>query len=486
MTIAPRKIGISKKNLKLLTKAKKRVEDLKKLQKEGLICKSGEFVPTVHYPLITKYSAITATELLDGYKTPKDGLFDVYVHIPFCNKHCIYCHYPVKLGEQSAEKDKYLQTLAKEMDIYMNLLGIDKIKARSILVGGGTPTYLSLKQQKYFFEFFSQKVEYSDSTQFNFDVDPVTLIGTEGIERLKIMRDYGVNRLTIGVQSLNENILKLMNRHHGTAEVYQAIENCQQLGFQLDIEFIYGYPGETLENWMEVIEKAVSLGVEEIQLYRLKVEAYGDFQGLIKSVREKELQPFPTLGETMMMKQLAIDILAQHGYHENLRRVYTKKREHYSHYADNQCCGLLDQLGFGLTAFSSLRDRFGLNTNNFEEYYGKIAQGQLPVNRGIVRTPEEQMRWAIILPLKNRTLWKSYFQEVTGGVSLDQVFRKKIENLKSFGLITEDEEKIQLTQLGAFFADEVVQQFHHPEQMPFPREAYEHGLLNPYNNYEPI
>src|SRR5207253_1636218 len=82
---------------------------------------------------------------------------------------------------------------------------------------------------------------------------------------------------------------------------------------------IFGHPGETLENWMEVMEKAVSLGVEEIQLYRLKVEAYGDYQGPIKKYLEVHPERNPGLEDTIVMKQLAIDILAEHGYHENLR-----------------------------------------------------------------------------------------------------------------------------------------------------------------------
>ena len=99
-----------------------------------------------------------------------------------------------------------------------------------------------------------------------------------------------------------------------------------------------------------------------------------------------------------MMKQLAISILDRNGYHENLRRVFTREKKDFSLYAHDQCCMLYDQIGFGLTAFSSLRDRFGLNTQDFDEYYAMIAQGRLPLNRGLVRSKEDQIRWAIILP----------------------------------------------------------------------------------------
>ena len=228
----------------------------------------------------------------------------------------------------------------------------------------------------------------------------------------------------------------------------------------------------------------MTLDVEEIQLYRLKVEAYGDYQGPIKTYIVNHPERCPGLDDTIVMKQLAIDILAGHGYHENLRRVYTREREHYSHYAHNQCCVLYDEIGLGLTAFSSLRDRFGLNTQNFDEYYKKIGDGELPINRGYVRTREDQMRWAIILPLKNREVRKSLFARRTGA-SLDQVFRKKIENLKQYGLLRENEKELALTTLGTFFADEVAESFNAPPYIPNPRSAYADGPLNPYEDNEP-
>lgn len=223
------------------------------------------------------------------------------------------------------------------------------------------------------------------------------------------------------------------------------------------------------------MEEAVTLPVDEIQLYRLKVMAYGDLQGTIIKHRNR----IPTFEESMIMKQMAIDILAEHGFHENLRRVYSKKKKHYSHYAYNQCCNLYDQVGFGQTAFSSLRNRFVLNTQYFDEYYSNIEKGKLPLNRGYRRDKEAQVRWAIVLPLKNSEIKKDQFLRVTG-IDFDTIFRKKVDRLKKFGLITEDENLVRLTDIGTFVADEVVEQFNANEFMPFPSESYAHGPLHPY------
>jgi oxygen-independent coproporphyrinogen-3 oxidase len=366
----------------------------------------------------------------------------------------------------------------------MGVLGLERLKARSILIGGGTPTYLTPAQLKRFLDSFVRRVDLSRCQQFNYDVDPTTLLGPDGRERLRIMRDYGVDRLTIGVQSLQDQTLKTMNRHHTAQAALDSISAARELGYQLNIEFIFGYPGQTMDHWITDIEQAMTLDVDEIQLYRLKVDAYGDFQGPIKTLISNNTLRVLTDEETLLMKKVAIDMLTRSGFSENIRRVFCRTKKHFSRYAWNQCCMMYDELGFGLTAFSSLRDRFGLNTQHFTEYYDLINGGKLPLNRGLVRTPEEQQRWGIILPLKNSHIMKKLYQQRTG-TRVDTLFREKMQRLKNYGLILEDDANIALTSLGAFFADEVVQQFHHPAYIPFPREAYADGELNPYNHQTP-
>ena len=467
----------------LIEHAKERVEDFRRLRDLGLVSKAGDFYPSVHYPPITMYPPMTDDMLLEGYTLPGDGMVDVYAHVPFCNSHCVFCHYPVLLGPQLEQKSKYIRAFLKETDLWRSRLGVERVKARSVLVGGGTPTFLTLDQLRRFLDGFCERVDLSLCRQFNYDVDPNTLIGPEGSQRLAMLREYGVDRLTIGVQSLDPLILKKMGRHHGVEEALEAIHDSLAAGFQVNIEFIFGYPGQTVDTWLDMVEHACHLGVHEIQLYRLKIEAYGDHQGAVKNYVELKPEQAPSNEEQFVMKQAAILMLGHHGYHENLRRVFSRRRGDYSVYAHNQCCVQFDQVGIGLTAFSSLRDRFALCTQNFEEYYSLIESGHMPINRGYRRTPEEQLRWAIVLPIKNRNVRRSNFRRLTG-VSLEEVFRPKIAALKAHGLARDTEEVLELTPLGAFFADEVAQQFHHPDFIPYPRSEYVEGPLSPYLNTE--
>jgi oxygen-independent coproporphyrinogen-3 oxidase len=464
----------------LLKMADYRIEQLHLFQEQGLINTRGDFFPSVHYPPITMYPSIDEASFFDGYTLPADGLFDIYVHFPFCISQCAFCHYPVKCGPRIADKDQYIKTLGREIELYRKRLGVATLKARSILIGGGTPTYLTPEQLDRFLKMFTNKIDTSSCTQFNYDVDPSSLIGSQGKERLKIMKTYGVDRLTIGTQSLDDRILKLMNRAHNSQEAIESVEASQKTGFVVNIEFIFGYPFQTMDTWIDTIERAIALETDEIQLYRLKIDAYGDRQGPIKNAHKKNKNDFPGVEEALKMKQLGAMMLNMSGYHENLTRVFSKDPEIFSHYASNQCCNLYDQIGFGVTGFSSLRNRFSINTMDFKEYHDLVDQGSIPLNRGLVRDTEDQLRWALILPLKNRTVYKQDYRTQTG-VSFDVVFRDIIEMLKRYGLLKEDEKTLSLTNTGRFFADEVCEQFHHVDTMPFPQSWYRSGDLNPFN-----
>jgi oxygen-independent coproporphyrinogen-3 oxidase len=225
---------------------------------------------------------------------------------------------------------------------------------------------------------------------------------------------------------------------------------------------------------------AMALDVDEIQIYRLKVDAYGDYQGPVKNLIEKHSLNVLNDEETLIMKKVAIDMLTANNFTENIRRVWSRTKKNYSHYAWNQCCMLYDEIGFGLTAFSSLRDRYVLNTQYFDEYYSMIESGKLPINRGLVRNPDEQKRWSLILPLKNSYVQKKIFFDRTGE-TVEKDFRVKLELLKEYGFIVEDDHRITPTDLGTFYSDEMVQQFYSQDYIPVAREEYEEGVLNPYN-----
>lgn len=442
-------------NNQIIDNSKYRLDEFKDLQNLGMIPLNGEFYPAgVHYPPITMYPNTTQDNFFLDYKPLQSGVYDIYVHIPFCKKKCWFCHYPSKYSAKDSSKDEYLDALEKEMILYSDFLGQGKIKTRSILIGGGTPTDLSAKQLHRFLTFFTKIFDITDTEQFNYDVDPITLVGNEGIDKLNILKDFGVDRLTIGVQSFDDDVLHKMNRSHDSNVAFESIDNSKKLNFQINIEFIFGHPGQTIDNWISVLSKAIETDVDEIQMYRLKIYPYGDQVGTVYK-NKNNIKEYVTYSDALLMKEIAIQILHNSGYNENLRRVFTKNKRYISKYAFYQCCQLKEELGFGLTAFSSLKDRFSLNTQSFDDYYNKINNKILPINRGLIRDNDQQNRWAIILPLKNYWINKNIFAERTD-LSIDKVFKHKFDILKKYDLLTEDKGRLYLTKKGAFFADEVV------------------------------
>lgn len=459
-----------------------RWEEFQEFQRLGMIPKHGDFSPAgVHYPPITNYKPTTQEEAFAGFEEETPGKFDVYVHIPFCHRRCLFCHYPSHYHSSDSEKDLYLDHLEMEMKNWLAFHGLEKIKARSILFGGGTPTDMTPAQLKRMLTFFTKYVDISHCIQFNYDVDPTTLVGDDGMERLRIIKDFHGDRLTIGVQSLNDDILKKMNRSHNAATAKESIVNCMNMGFKVNIEFIYGHPGETLQNWIEVMEDACSLGTDEIQLYRLKIEPYGDQEGTIKKYGMYHKDELISVEDTIRMKEISDLILYDHGFKENLRRVFTKDKKNISLYAYDQCCRNYDEIGFGLSAFSSLHDRFLINTPFFDDYYKRTEAGLLTQNRALIRTADQQMRWSLILPLKNYFIDKKRFKVLNNGVDLSSVFQKQFSLLKEYGLAVEDDKKFELTEKGAFYSDELVHLFYEQEHQSFPKEDFNQGPLNPYN-----
>ena len=476
---------ISKDERELLYKhAEEKFEKVAELQRLGLICDDGDFVPTVHYPPITEYPD-QGPEYLDDYVWPEDNKMDIYVHIPFCIQQCTYCHYPNKVGPCDDEKEKYIGYLIREMDLFLNKFGKEKISPRSILLGGGTPTNLQPKLLDHFLTEFDKRVDFSSCNQHNVDLGPNSIVGPDGTEKMQILKDHGITRLTIGLQSLNNDVLKLMNRPHDAQWAIDSVYKALEFGFDVNIEFIFGHPGETIDNWTDVMAQAIELPMNEIQIYRLKVQAYGDRQGVInRRKRGSGIDDIPDFKNTMMMKSIAEEMMMNHGFNETLRRVFSKDKKIYSHYAYNQCCAQFDQVGFGLSGFSSYRDRFDINSYNFDEYYSMIDAGKLPITRAYKHSTEEKIRQKIVLPLKNQVVLKNRFTKNSGGYNIDDLFKKKRAALTEHGLIEDNGRDIHLTDLGRFVADEVCECFNSDEHKPFPRERYAEGPLNPYNDNE--
>lgn len=451
------------------------------LRDAGLIPRDGSYYPAIYYPPIPMHPRTNPDEVLAGFVYDSSRPFSVYVHIPFCASRCQYCHWVVDVGSTNGERDQYLESLFLEMDLYRRMLGVGRPSPRSVLIGGGTPSMLSPRQTQVLLSGFSDRFDLTTCTQVTCEVEPTTVLGPEGLEKLSIMKRYGVNRISLGVQSFNDRALRNMGRFHSASDAVRAIGQIRRAGIEsLSIDLIYGYPGCTVEEWAETMDTALSHDIDACQLYRLRIVPHGEKIGAIKGQFDRNSAAFPTPHDIYVMKELGILAAAERGFGEVSRRVFARGPEHNSDYLTDHTDGLCDVFGLGISSWNNLQGRFFVNTGeSLKKYHELIAEGRLPIAKGQIRSADNEKRWAITVPLKHHGVSKEAYRRIAGE-DLKDSFGRKIEALRRHGLLYEDSNWLRLTEKGCFLADEVVIQFYLPEYLPFPKASYVDGELNPY------
>jgi len=437
----------------------------------GILPDGGsKFFPVIGYPPLTMFEDMDQTALFDNFSNRSERPLSAYVHIPFCPSRCTFCHWITKTKSIAEEVDVYLDYLEREMILYKNNMGVDAIPTSSVLIGGGTPTYLNPPQMERFLKMFTTHFDLSQCTQFSVEAEPTTLIGEEGIAKLKIMKDYGVHRISLGVQSFDDSILSYMGRTHTHQQTLMSIDNMRNAGIEnVFIDLIYAYPNQPVEDWAKNMMTAVSLDINGYQLYRLRIKQHGDRQGNIIRQFDRKPDEFTKVDEILLMKMLGKVISEESGFSEFQSRIFAKKENDMSHYLRDWTNELFDVAGVGVSAWSNLRGVFSLNVGDqsLQSYYDLIDQGKVSVNRGKIRSKDDEIRRSFLLPLKNIRVDKQVFEDRTG-VTVASQFQAEIDWLKSFNLIDENDSHVWLTDRGRFFADEVTTQFFNPQYLPFP------------------
>lgn len=441
------------------------------LQKTGILPEAGKkFFPVIGYPPLTMFRDMDQDALFKDFERRPVSPTIAYIHIPFCPSRCTFCHWITKTKSPEEAVDEYLHYLDQEMAIYKRNMGMEAIPARSVLVGGGTPTYLNAAQMERFMKSIHNHFDLTTCTQFSVEAEPGTLLGEDGAAKLKIMKEHGVDRISMGVQSFDDDVLRYMGRVHTRVEAIAAVDAIHDAGIHnVMIDLIYAYPNQTVESWVENLLTAASLDVAGWQLYRLRVKQHGDRQGRILKVMNREPDRFPSVEETLLMKYLGIMMSEELGYGEHQTRIFAKNKDEISHYLRDWCCALTDVVGVGVSSWSNLRGVFSLNVgdHDLQKYYDYIRQGKVSVNRGKIRDRDDELRRSFILPLKNMTVSKKFYKARTG-VDVNDVFGEQLAWFKEHDLIAENQDSIWLTKRGRYFADEVSTQFFNPNYLPFP------------------
>lgn len=208
----------------------------------------------------------------------------IYIHIPFCRKACVYCDFHFSTNLES--KTKLVEAICKEIALRKDYLS-DK-KLTSIYFGGGTPSVLSKSELKKILAAINTNFEIDPKAEITFELNPEDA----DINYLKEIKILGINRLSIGLQSFNEEELKWMNRAHTVQQSFDCIKNAQSAGFDnISIDLIYGSKFQTPESWRKTLQTAIEFNTQHISSYNLTVESKTELGHLVKTKRENDVDP---------------------------------------------------------------------------------------------------------------------------------------------------------------------------------------------------
>jgi oxygen-independent coproporphyrinogen-3 oxidase len=344
--------------------------------------------------------------------------------------------------------DGYLDLLEKEMALTLKTLPTNYLE--TIFVGGGTPTALSSTQLADLCESINHQLPFNDKTEFTFEANP----GDLSSEKFEILKAAGVNRISFGVQTFNETLLKKIGRTHRPSDVFQSIEWAKEAGFEnISIDLIYGLPEQTLKDFEETLKIAFSLNIPHFSGYSLIIEPKTVFYN---QMRKGKLL---VVGEEMEAKMYStlMDQMAAHGYQQYEISNFSKvgfESKHNLTYWNNDL-----YYGFGAGAHSYVNGYRRANYGPLKKYMEPLEREELPIMDEHLVTKVEKMEEEMFLGLRKTKGVNITTFEMRYGVSPLEYFSEPIQYVKKRNLIEIADGHIFLTRQGKFLGNEVFQSF---------------------------
>lgn len=373
----------------------------------------------------------------------------VYIHIPFCHQICNYCDFN-KFYFKNQPVDEYIEALGKEMKLTVEKDPESFTKVETIFLGGGTPTALSPDQLQRLLTLIRTYIPMQNVTEFTSEANPDELSEA----KMRALFAGGVNRLSMGVQSFNQDLLKKIGRTHSNTHVYETIALAKKVGFQnISIDLMYGLPGQTMDQWRDSLEKAFALELPHFSAYSLIVEPktifYNQYtKGKLKLPTEDlEAEMYDVLMKEMEahgLWQYEISNFAQEGFSSVHNQIYWENDEY---------------AGFGAGAHGYLNGVRYSNHGPLKKYIEALENGALPIVHEHHVTESEKREEQMFLGLRKTDGVLHILYEEKFGEPMHVKYGHVIEKLVSEGLLENDTEGIRLTRKGRFVGNEVFQQF---------------------------
>lgn len=372
----------------------------------------------------------------------------IYIHIPFCHQICHYCDFN-KVFFENQPVDEYIETIDKELSL-LKQSGADFTKVETVFFGGGTPTALTAKQLERLLEIVHSYINVKALTEFSTEANPDELT----MDKLSVLKNGQVKRLSLGVQSFDAELLKKIGRSHSPKQAIDVVNNARRAGFEnISIDMIYALPGQTQAQWKDTLDQALALELPHYSGYSLIVEPKTVFYNLMNKGR----LPLPGEDEETVMFAELIDRMEQAGrtqYEISNFAIPGSESIHNMIYWEND-----EYAGIGAGAHGYLNGVRYANIAPLKRYMEHVETGELPRKEENTVTLQESMEEEMFLGLR-RTEGVSiqHFAEKFG-ITMDEKYGAVIQNLMQKDLLELHENRIRLTRNGIFKGNEAFQQF---------------------------
>jgi oxygen-independent coproporphyrinogen III oxidase len=369
----------------------------------------------------------------------------LYIHIPFCRRKCLYCSF-ISYAEREVDIPPYLDALKNEL---RQRTGGEHV--RSVYFGGGTPSLLPVKDIKDIVSLIGTLFTLDKATEISMEANP----GTIDEAYFTAIRKLGVNRLSLGVQSFDDRDLKMLGRIHTAADAVDAVRFARAAGFNnLNLDLIYGLPGQKLSDWRLCLERALEMKPEHLSLYALTLE---EDALMWISIQEGEL---PKIDPDLAADQyeMAEDLLAASGYiHYEISNWARQGREcrHNLTYWRN-----LPYLGVGAAAHSCLDGHRLANRSSLDKYiadYSGKSSPQPELDEEI--SPELELAETTILGLRLDEGIETDYLRHRFGIDIMSHYRQQVEEMAGIGLLEKNDGHLRLTRRGRLLSNEVFWRF---------------------------
>lgn len=362
----------------------------------------------------------------------------LYVHIPFCVKKCKYCDFN-SFAACEGDKAAYLNALILNMKCYRGE------PVDTIFIGGGTPTSLSAEGLELLLKSIGEIFCPVESCEFTVEANPKTL----DAEKLDIMRQNGVNRLSIGVQSFNDGELKKLGRVHTAREAEETVRLAKKYFDNVSIDLMCSVPGQTKDSFKQNLERAFVLKPDHISCYSLILEEgtplYDEY--------EKGRLILPNEDEEREIYELACRELEKHGYTQYEISNFAKRGKRSRHNERYWCCE--EYIGVGLSAHSYVDGIRFSNTDDFSSY----VSGSFESGERELLTEEDKMSEFMFLGLRMTAgVSKSKFYE-SFGVRVEEIFNAPLSKFKKMGMIEEENGNLRLSHEAMSVSNQIMCEF---------------------------